>query len=111
MVAPLIQQSAGRLKGLASTIRRQQFITKTELGPQTTQAIAEAGLEQERLERQTTARVSLQAGVERERLETQERISREQIQAQERISREQIQAARKARKRAEPSFVETLFGK
>lgn len=73
MVAPLIQQSAGRLRGLASTIRRQQFATKTELGPQTTQAIAEAGLESERLERRETSRVSLQAQVERERTEEAQR--------------------------------------
>lgn len=107
MVAPLIQQSAGRLKGLASVIRRQQFITKTELGPQTTQAIAEAGLEQERLERQTTARVSLQAKIERERIKSTEKIEKRRAD----IAEQQVAEARRARKRAEPSFVETLFGK
>ncbi len=100
MVAPLIQQSAGRLKGLASTIRRQQFITKTELGPQTTQAITEAGLEQERLERQATSRISLQASVERERIAESRRQS--EAVAQQR---------RRERKAAEPTFIETLFGK
>lgn len=100
MVAPLIQQSAGRLKGLASTIRRQQFITKTELGPQTTQALAEAGLEQERLERQATARISLQTQVERERI-TESKRQFETLAIER----------RRARKEAEPSFIETLFGK
>jgi hypothetical protein len=86
MVAPLISQSAGRLKNLASTIRRQQFITKTEVGPQTVQALAEA--------------VELQAKVERERIESRERSQQAVLIAE-----------RRARKKAEPSFIETLFGK
>ncbi len=89
MVTPLVQQSAGRLKGLASTIRRQQFVTKTEAGPQTVQALAEAGLEQERLERQATSRIALQAQVQRESIEaTRERTG---------IFGRQVRGAEKAR--------------
>ncbi len=100
MVAPLIQQSGSRLKNLASTIRRQQFITKTEVGPQTVEALAEAGLESERLEKQATSRISLQAQVERERIAESKRQS-EAAAVQ----------ARRARKAAEPTFIETLFSK
>ncbi len=100
MPAPLVQQSSGRLKNLGSIIRKQQFLTKTELAPQTTQAITEGILEQERLEKQDQSRIAIQAKLERERITESSRQA--DLRAQE---------ARRARKAAEPSFIQTLFGK
>jgi hypothetical protein len=95
MVAPLIQQSGSRLKNLASTIRRQQFITKTEIGPQTIQAITEGELEQGRLEAQEQSRQALTAKLERER-----------IAAEKERTQQFAIAARKERKAQEESTLE-----
>ncbi len=96
------------LKRLVPTrFARGAFLRQTTLPPQQTQALAEGTLR-------------AQAAVKTERFAQQRRIQLEGKRVQiekERLaeSRRQadiaVQEARRARKRAEPSFIQTLFGK
>ncbi len=100
MVAPLVQESGSRIKRALSTIAQRRFATKVEPSQETQQGLFEAELEQDRLQAQQQARIAEQSRIETERITESKRQS-------EALAIER----RRERKKAEPSFIETLFGK
>lgn len=89
------------LKRLVPTqFARGAFLRQTALPPQETQALAEGTLRAE-------ARVKSERFAQTQRIQ----VERERIAESARQADLNRQAARRARKEAEPSFIETLFGK
>ena len=96
------------LKRLVPTrFARGAFLRQTAIGPQETQALAEGTLRAEAAARSQKAFQTLRIQLEGERVQNEkERLAESRRQAD--IA---VQEARRARKRAEPSFIQTLFGK
>ena len=97
-LSPLSQESIRRL-GESALIKRKQFATQGRaFGPVTAAAFAEG-----------TLRAEAEAKQNREFRLKQIQVEKERIAESKRQAETRTQEARRARKAAEPSFVETLF--
>lgn len=105
----LSEESLKRL--VPTTFARSTFLRQQQLAPETTAALAEGTLRAEAaVKSERLANVQRIAESKRQ-ADLRAQVQRENIAESKRASEAAAREARKARQRAEPSFVETLFGK